>query len=244
MATAMLGGASRETNVHRVTATITTPVKKMRPPPPTPKAAASNAVSKLKCEGTPRHCCIETQMTSPEFASPRVPASSQPGSARFGRKVMIQATDTHVRPNDSPKRMGLAPRDAALPRAPGDKKHGEVKHRAGHQQATDHIQELLIAFGVSPVATQRRYDRSAKPCPIIHALLLQRAALGASPQLRTGPLRIVEPSRRPKRSSRTFPETDTSPTPDSPRTCLRSPATSVTIALAISKRRRTNSSSR
>ena len=71
------------------------------------KTAASKGVLLLKWEGTPRHCCMATKNTSPKFASPSAPASSQPQTHHLGRKVMIQATDKQVKPKDSPKRIGL-----------------------------------------------------------------------------------------------------------------------------------------
>jgi hypothetical protein len=51
------------------------------------KTRASNGVASLKCDGTPRHRCIETRNTSPSEAPANVPTSSRrpsptPGSAR------------------------------------------------------------------------------------------------------------------------------------------------------------------
>jgi hypothetical protein len=71
------------------------------------KTEESKAVCSLKCEGTPRHFCIEIRKTSPIDATDSVPIRIQPVSRRVRMKVINQVNVSSVMPKDRPNTIGF-----------------------------------------------------------------------------------------------------------------------------------------
>ena len=75
----------------------------MSTPPPSARVidtAVSNGVSKLKCDGTPRHACMLISAVSTTLVTTKTPSTSP--RARSRRNEVAHASDATVRPNESP----------------------------------------------------------------------------------------------------------------------------------------------
>jgi hypothetical protein len=93
-------------NDHTVMTTTAT-ARTVTSAPIIEKTAASNGVLSLKCDGTPRHLCIEMRATSPTEQNVSVPSTIHPAALGGRRRPMTQLSVTSARPKDRPKTTGL-----------------------------------------------------------------------------------------------------------------------------------------
>ncbi len=91
--------------------------------------AASNGVSTLKCDGTPRHACSDTRNVSRTHAAAKTPSSNVRVRSLRGMNEAMSVTLTNVRPKERPNVVGLAQRHWSFPGAAADQKDGKVDRR-------------------------------------------------------------------------------------------------------------------
>jgi hypothetical protein len=77
------------------------------PTPPTTNRLKSSVVAVLKCEGTPRACCSDTQATSTVVEAHNRPIRIQPLARRSRSQEATQLMVRVVRPKEIPKLAGL-----------------------------------------------------------------------------------------------------------------------------------------
>ena len=101
-----LADTGRERNAATVMAATTTTVTAIAAPPRRNRPLSSAAWS-LKCDGTPRACCSETQATSRLVEVHSRIEAAQPVARRTGSQAATQPSVSVVRPNETPKVTGL-----------------------------------------------------------------------------------------------------------------------------------------
>jgi hypothetical protein len=89
-----------------VTTTVTTTTR-VTSIPIRSNTDASNAVSRLKWDATPRHRCIVISATSPTEAVTRMRVIAQVATLPARRKPTTHASVARVMPKESPKTTGL-----------------------------------------------------------------------------------------------------------------------------------------
>jgi hypothetical protein len=86
----------------------TTTATSVNPPAASARVtAASNGVSMLKCDGTPRHACKETRRVSRTHAAAKAPSRSVRVRSLIDTSDASSVTLISVRPNERPNVVGL-----------------------------------------------------------------------------------------------------------------------------------------